>query len=149
MWSILFRTLFAEEKSHTMPATSGCPVPHDQRERHMNPHTYNVYGEKINPANQMPQTSVHLPIPGQKVPLSQDRVQSSIPKGGSAGTWSYPSEQQFYEALDRKGKKGDVSEHDVGVVVAIHNRMNERTWMKVKQWEKLHEKYVLLLLDSY
>lgn len=37
----------------------------------------------------------------------------------------------FYNALKRKGKGDDVVEHDVQVIVDIHNNMNETTWDQV------------------
>eukprot|EP00965_Chrysotila_dentata_P222481 6193001-Pleurochrysis_carterae.AAC.3 len=42
--------------------------------------------------NMMPAPN-QMPAPGQKVALSTDRVVSTIPRGGDAGTWMYPSEQ--------------------------------------------------------
>jgi hypothetical protein len=46
---------------------------------------------------------------------------SSIPKGGTAGTWTYPSPQMFYNALVRKDKAHDVTPHDMESVVSVHN----------------------------
>lgn len=40
-------------------------------------------------------------------------------------------------ALSRKGKAEDTDEGDMDVVVSIHNNMNEITWKKILQWEKL------------
>jgi hypothetical protein len=31
-----------------------------------------------------------------------------------------------------------VEERDMDTVVAIHNNMNENTWMQLLAWEKLH-----------
>eukprot|EP00698_Gefionella_okellyi_P014314 TRINITY_DN3970_c0_g4_i1.p1 TRINITY_DN3970_c0_g4~~TRINITY_DN3970_c0_g4_i1.p1 ORF type:complete len:423 (-),score=75.34 TRINITY_DN3970_c0_g4_i1:947-2215(-) len=116
-----------------------CPVPHETRAKYKNETAYDVYGNPLDPRNQMPATPNHLPVPGQATPLSQARVVSNIPKGGTDGTWLFPSPQQFYWALQRKGKTDDVDERDVDMVVAIHNRMNERTWMRVLQWERMHQ----------
>lgn len=42
----------------------------------------------------MPASANQQPAPGQSVPLSTERVKSSIPKGGTdADTWLYPSPQ--------------------------------------------------------
>merc|ERR1711907_730407 len=73
--------------------------------------------------------------PGQQYPLSTDRVQSTIPKGGTDGTWSYPSPQMFYNALMRKNKGENVEESDVATIVAIHNNMNEKAWQQVMEYE--------------
>ena len=103
------------------------------------PEVYNVYSQRINPDNMMPQQPNQLPVAGQDAPLPQERVQSSIPKGGTDGTWAYPSPQQFYNSLVRKQKKGDdITAKDVELIVAIHNNMNEHGWDEVRRWESLH-----------
>lgn len=40
-------------------------------------------------------------------------------------------------ALTRKGKAEDTDEGDMDVVVSIHNNMNELTWKKILEWEKI------------
>lgn len=99
---------------------------------------YDVYGQELDKANLMPATPNQLPAPGQKHPLSTNRVISSIPKagGGENETWTYPSPQMFYNALKRKGKADGVREADVDTVVSVHNTMNERTWREVMEWER-------------
>lgn len=69
--------------------------------------------------------------------LPTDRSLSSIPRAadaGGKGTWEYPSPQQFYNALVRKGWETPV-EH-VETMVEIHNFLNERAWGEVLKWEK-------------
>eukprot|EP00814_Leptocylindrus_danicus_P013647 CAMPEP_0116044228 /NCGR_PEP_ID=MMETSP0321-20121206/26878_1 /TAXON_ID=163516 /ORGANISM="Leptocylindrus danicus var. danicus, Strain B650" /LENGTH=381 /DNA_ID=CAMNT_0003525291 /DNA_START=105 /DNA_END=1250 /DNA_ORIENTATION=- len=91
----------------------------------------------------MPSSSAvtnQLPAASQTEELSTNRVQSTIPKGGTdSSTWTYPSPQMFYNALVRKGKLDaeNVKESDVTSVVAVHNNMNEKTWAKVMEWEDL------------
>lgn len=99
---------------------------------------YNVYAQPIDPTNQMPVTANQLPAPGQQKPLDTVRVNSTIPKGGTEGTWQYPSPQMFWNSLVRKGKVNDATEDDMGVVVSIHNEMNERTWRELLAWELRH-----------
>lgn len=135
---------------------SACPVDHenipkDQVAKHMaraagrskssgnesKPGTvYDVYGQEIDPANNMPATPNQLPSPGQETRLPTERVSSSIPKSETDTTWTYPSPQMFYNALKRKGKADDVDERDMPNVVAIHNAMNEGTWGEVLDWER-------------
>jgi len=106
----------------------------------------------------------NLPNPDQQIRLTTERVKSTIPKGGTEETyWVYPSPQMFYNALARKGKlsmdeeDGDNTnnnnggsdgstnssnkpagiEEDMESVVAIHNCMNEGTWSRILQWEKV------------
>ncbi|OWZ20492.1 Cytochrome c/c1 heme lyase [Phytophthora megakarya] len=127
----------------------GCPVQHDQKvvdsvaggcpvvREGENKEVYNVYGERIDPTNMMPYNPNQDPNAEQRYPLPQDRVQSTIPKGGTEGTWLYPSEQMFFNALKRKGKGEDVHEGDVRAIVSIHNNMNERAWAQVEHYEKV------------
>ena len=118
----------------------GCPVQvHSE---------YNVYSQPIDKTNNTPKgVGTQLPNPSQTIELSTDRVSSTIPKGGTddsaAATWTYPSPQQFYNALARKGKfnanggESEIaSEEDMASVVALHNNMNEKTWAKVVEWER-------------
>jgi cytochrome c heme-lyase len=74
---------------------------------------YNVYNQRIDqpeaaasaryelpgaldPRNQMPAEPNQQPCPGQRKLLPTDRIPSAIPKGGTDGTWLYPSPQMFY-----------------------------------------------------
>jgi cytochrome c heme-lyase len=125
----------------------GCPV----KARHQE---YNVYSQPIDKMNNMPKgAKTQLPNPSQQIELPTDRVSSTIPKGGDGveTTWTYPSPQQFYNALSRKGKMDNTnnrssgggessevaaSEEDMTSVVALHNNMNEKTWAKVVEWER-------------
>jgi cytochrome c heme-lyase len=93
------------------------------------------------------------PLPDQVVPLSTHRVVSSIPRGpgeekegsnqkkapqhqpSDGKNWVYPSEQQFYNAMRRKGWVID-DEATVPEVVQIHNAVNERGWHQVRNWEE-------------
>ena len=44
----------------------------------------------------MPSEPNQQPFPGQQKLLSVERIQSSIPKGGTKQTWLYPSPQMFF-----------------------------------------------------
>mmetsp|Transcript_17356 Transcript_17356/g.25862 ORF Transcript_17356/g.25862 Transcript_17356/m.25862 type:complete len:611 (-) Transcript_17356:33-1865(-) len=124
---------------------------------------FDVYSRPLpmDPTNNMPipnaQTTArnNLPNPDQQDVLTTERVKSTIPKGGTNETWVYPSPQMFYNALARKGKlampeddeDGNKDEavavapagieEDMESVVAIHNCMNEGTWSRILQWEKV------------
>ncbi len=150
-------------QSDVAPGTSACPVmqpTNNQREgcpikgnaedisksgtkstedAYKNPHMYNVYNQRLDSKNNMPSSANQQPSPGQKMPLDQQRVKSSIPKGGTdSDTWQYPSPQMFWNALVRKNKIEGASEADIEAVVAVHNNMNEKTWKQVMIWESLH-----------
>ena len=69
--------------------------------------------------------------PGQ---LTADEPTSAGPSVADApGKWVYPSPAQFYSALERKNRNPRAE--DMGVVVPIHNAVNERTWQQVMAWE--------------
>ncbi|GAA5940202.1 holocytochrome c synthase CYC3 [Sporobolomyces koalae] len=51
--------------------------------------------------------------------------------------WEYPSPQQFYNALVRKG--WETPEESVEMMVSIHNWLNEEAWQQVRRWEERHE----------
>lgn len=132
-------------------ASSGpsCPVDHGSSDTGSGPAggaggaagkavAYDVYGQPVDPSNAMPTNPNQSPSSGQVKPLSTHRVTSSIPKGGTEGTWAYPSPQMFFNALRRKGKGTDVREDDVPTIVAVHNNMNERAWRELERWEALH-----------
>eukprot|EP00238_Polyblepharides_amylifera_P009706 CAMPEP_0196579630 /NCGR_PEP_ID=MMETSP1081-20130531/23778_1 /TAXON_ID=36882 /ORGANISM="Pyramimonas amylifera, Strain CCMP720" /LENGTH=291 /DNA_ID=CAMNT_0041899269 /DNA_START=105 /DNA_END=980 /DNA_ORIENTATION=+ len=92
----------------------------------------------LDPSNNMPMEANQRPAPGQVEALSTSRAKSTIPKGGSDGTWVYPSPQMFFNALVRKNKAEDVHERDMESVISVHNAMNEMTWQTVVNWERLH-----------
>jgi len=91
------------------------------------------------------------PLPSQKSQLSTSRDTSSIPRSATsyypgikeneqeygvtnaASNWEYPSPQQFYNALVRKG--WDFPEQHAESMVVLHNRLNEYAWDRVLQWE--------------
>ncbi|KAF2709292.1 cytochrome c1 heme lyase [Pleomassaria siparia CBS 279.74] len=50
------------------------------------------------------------------------------------GNWIYPSEQMFFNAMKRKAY--DPNATDMKTIVPIHNAVNERAWMEIKDWEK-------------
>lgn len=91
-----------------------------------------IGNESLNPDNQMP----NLPqqkAPGQMLELPVDRTVSSIPRDAQS-RWDYPSPQQFYNALVRKG--WETPEEHIETMVHIHNFLNEEAWQEVLKWEK-------------
>mmetsp|Transcript_41063 Transcript_41063/g.41946 ORF Transcript_41063/g.41946 Transcript_41063/m.41946 type:complete len:303 (+) Transcript_41063:157-1065(+) len=81
----------------------------------------------------------------QKKDLRKIRAVSSIPKGDivpahqpeNVERWVYPSEQQYFNAMRKKGY--NPQEEDVPVILAIHNMVNEEAWSRIKEWESLHD----------
>jgi len=64
--------------------------------------------------------------------LPTDRTLSSIPRD-AGGNWEYPSPQQFFNALVRKG--WETPENEIETMVQIHNFLNEKAWEEVHKWE--------------
>ncbi|TFK39851.1 cytochrome c/c1 heme-lyase [Crucibulum laeve] len=114
-------------------APAKCPVPHDEppKEQPKQAQCPIDHGA-VNPLNQMPSLG-QAPAPNQAVTLPTDRTESSIPRDPSV-KWEYPSPQQFYNALVRKG--WETPEEHVVTMVEIHNFLNEEAWEEVKKWER-------------
>ncbi|KAF9926091.1 holocytochrome c synthase [Linnemannia zychae] len=91
----------------------------------------------LNPDNNIPNLA-QAPYPDQEMALPTERVISSIPRGKTDDNskWEYPSPQQFYNALRRKG--WETPESAIETMVDIHNWMNEEAWNEVMKWEKEH-----------
>ncbi|TIA74467.1 hypothetical protein E3P92_01236 [Wallemia ichthyophaga] len=97
----------------------------------------------VNPQNNMPHLSQTPLSAHQSTALPTDRSTSSIPRPentnnpeeyGRGKHWEYPSPQQFYNALVRKG--WETPEESVEDMVAIHNFLNEEAWVEINKWEK-------------
>lgn len=84
-------------------------------------------------------TLSQAPAPNQAATLPTSRTESSIPRDQSS-KWEYPSPQQFYNALVRKG--WETPEEHVETMVHIHNFLNEEAWEEVVKWEKKANPYV-------
>ena len=70
----------------------------------------------------------------QSVILPTSRSTSSIPRGDAEANWEYPSPQQMYNAMLRKGYD-DTPEDAVESMVAVHNFLNEGAWAEIEGWE--------------
>jgi cytochrome c heme-lyase len=142
--------------------TGGCPIDHSSLPRPR------PKGE-LNPVNNIPELA-QAPSPGQKSFLPLERTISSIPRasspssasacpvastsnagegekpveGAKADQWEYPSPQQFYNALVRKG--WETPEESVEMMVNIHNWLNEEAWAQVRRWEEKHDGCVLVFV---
>ncbi|GAA5970756.1 hypothetical protein JCM11641_004441 [Rhodosporidiobolus odoratus] len=139
----------------------GCPM-HNQD----TPAVEHAPMGQVNALNNIP-TLAQAPLHGQKGFLPLDRTISSIPRAPSASSsasacpvarttagpttagtsaapqeqktdqWEYPSPQQFYNALVRKG--WETPEESVEMMVNIHNWLNEEAWAQVRRWEEKHD----------
>ncbi|KAH8902197.1 hypothetical protein BR93DRAFT_887674 [Coniochaeta sp. PMI_546] len=118
------------------PSPSGCPVPHGS-----SPASPDAVSErpgllsKLNPLNYMFSDLSQAPAANQNIALPTSRDESSIPKGTGDGNWEYPSPQQMYNALLRKGYT-DTDPTAVESMVAVHNFLNEGAWAEIVDWER-------------
>ena len=89
---------------------------------------------KLNPLNYMPSNLSQSRSSNQTIALPTSRTTSSIPRGDVEGNWEYPSPQQMYNAMRRKGYD-DTPEDAVESMVAVHNFLNEGAWAEIEGWE--------------
>ncbi|GAA6007803.1 hypothetical protein JCM10207_004879 [Rhodosporidiobolus poonsookiae] len=83
---------------------------------------------------------------GGACPVKHTGAAAAAPAAAGAGaagqeektdSWEYPSPQQFYNALVRKG--WETPEESVEMMVNIHNWLNEEAWGQVRRWEEKHD----------
>lgn len=91
---------------------------------------------KLNPLNYMFASISQDRAPNQTIDLPVERETSSIPRGDSSSTWEYPSPQQMYNAMLRKGYT-DTPQDAVESMVAVHNFLNEGAWGEIVGWERI------------
>ncbi|KAH6581470.1 hypothetical protein BASA61_009051 [Batrachochytrium salamandrivorans] len=94
------------------PAAGECPVVDHSRD-HSQQKNRSLSSE-LNPLNMMPSLSQDKAI-GQVSALPTERTLSGIPRSTSGENWEYPSPQQFFNALKRKGK--DAPEEEIPVML--------------------------------
>lgn len=73
------------------------------------------------------------PVPHAQTSSSPNE-QANKSDGNDESKWEYPSPQQFYNALVRKG--WETPEEHVEMMVLCHNFLNERAWNEVLDWER-------------
>ncbi|CAI7633027.1 unnamed protein product [Penicillium palitans] len=94
---------------------------------------------KLNPLNYMFSSISQERAANQTVDLPVEREGSSIPRGDGEGNWEYPSPQQMYNAMLRKGHT-DTPQDAVESMVAVHNFLNEGAWDEIVGWERVFAK---------
>lgn len=121
------------QDSISSPLNSSCPIKAPDA-----PQTYSDQPQsllsKLNPLNLMPSNISQSRAKCQKIALPVDRTVSSIPRGDADSNWEYPSPQQMYNAMLRKGYD-DTPEDAVESMVAVHNFLNEGAWEEIEGWE--------------
>lgn len=122
----------AQSTTAPAPSASGCPVPHASRSEEPAPKSLL---SQLNPLNYMFPDLSQKPAANQNYDLPTSREPSTIPKGSGDGNWEYPSPQQMYNALLRKGHT-DTDVTAVEAMVSVHNFLNEGAWDEIMGWEK-------------
>ncbi|KAI8061833.1 cytochrome c heme lyase [Gilbertella persicaria] len=128
----------ADAPSCPMPKkeeSPSCPMPKKEEKPTIPPGCpmHKAEKDELNKLNMIPNLS-QAPQQDQKIQLPTERVISSIPKSkDDSAKWEYPSPQQFYNALRRKG--WETPEEEIETMVDIHNFLNEEAWQEVLRWE--------------
>lgn len=126
--------LSSKPEPAALPASTpaACPYTPPDPSNPKNADTIN----KLNPLNWMPSNLSNKPAPDQNYNLPLERERSTIPRGDGTGkVWEYPSPQQMYNALRRKGFD-DTQKDAVEPMVAVHNFLNEGAWAEILEWER-------------
>lgn len=92
----------------------------------------------------IPRASSSSSAPPAACPVARTTTSKDSPSSAPTNTnekgvdqWEYPSPQQFYNALVRKG--WETPEESVEMMVNIHNWLNEEAWFQVRKWEERHD----------
>jgi hypothetical protein len=122
-----------EKRAQSTSSAASCPIDHASisKPSSAGPAQCPIQPDALDPRNHLP-TLTQERAPSQSIDLPTDRSTSSIPRD-AAGNWEYPSPQQFYNALVRKG--WETPEAEVETMVQIHNFLNEKAWEEVHKWE--------------
>lgn len=121
----------AVAKPPTPPAESACPYTPADLSESKSSSKYSKY----NPLNYMFSELSQEKAEHQTISLPTEREPSTIPKGDGNGNWEYPSPQQMYNALLRKGYT-DTDATAVESMVSVHNFLNEGAWAEIVEWER-------------
>ena len=125
-------------KSSSSPAIpSSCPINHPSSPSPSatQPGPSSSTLSKMNPLNYMFSDLSQERSISQKYALPTSRETSSIPRGDVDSNWEYPSPQQMYNAMLRKGYD-KIPEDAVEAMVAVHNFLNEGAWQEIEGWER-------------
>ena len=141
---------FSPRHDHPQQSSSSCPVrspnhPLKSQSAQQSPQpesendTTTSTLSKYNPLNFMFSSLSNKPAENQSINLGLDREISSIPRGDADSNWEYPSPQQMYNAMLRKGYT-DTPIDAVTSMVEVHNFLNEGAWREIVIWENIFGK---------
>ena len=127
-------TSFPPQKTSLPPSDGSCPAAGSNGPDTSSPPPRSTLS-KLNPLNYMPSNISQSRADNQTVHLPLERTTSSIPRGDADSNWEYPSPQQMYNAMLRKGYT-DTPQDAVESMVAVHNFLNEGAWAEIVEWER-------------
>ncbi|MCJ1415263.1 holocytochrome c synthase [Xylographa parallela] len=127
-------SLISLPKSSSFPTGGSCPVKAPNKPMTTESPKSSTLS-KLNPLNYMPSNLSQTRAANQTVHLPVEREISSIPRGDAESNWEYPSPQQMYNAMLRKGYD-DTPQDAVESMVAVHNFLNEGAWAEIVEWER-------------
>jgi len=125
---------FPPQNARSPPSDGSCPISASEP---LLPSSASKSSAKsrLNPLNYMPSSISQSRAENQTVNLPIERETSSIPRGDAESNWEYPSPQQMYNAMLRKGYD-DTPQDAVESMVAVHNYLNEGAWAEIVGWEQ-------------
>lgn len=125
---------FPPRNASEPPPGGSCPIkaPNDPLEASISPPSTS---SRLNPLNYMFPNLSQSRATNQTVELPTERETSSIPREDADANWEYPSPQQMYNAMLRKGYD-DTPQDAVESMVAVHNFLNEGAWAEIVDWER-------------
>jgi len=121
--------------------SSSCPVDHSKWASSSSCSRHSNSSSPFNPRNNMPALPNTPSSSGTR--LSTAREMSTIPMNPQGDLWEYPSPQQMFNAMNRKGFETNHPE-DVPAMVAVHNWINEGSWDHILKWERKYFPYIFL-----
>ena len=125
---------FPPQHTRSPPSDGSCPVSSPNKPL-PSAASKSSTTSKMNPLNYMPSSISQSRAENQTVELPIEREKSSIPRGDAESNWEYPSPQQMYNAMLRKGYD-DTPQDAVESMVAVHNFLNEGAWAEIVGWEQ-------------
>ena len=125
---------FPPQRSRSPPSDGSCPISSSNAPPPSSVPEKSTMS-KLNPLNYMPSNLSQSRGKNQTIHLPLEREMSSIPRGDAESNWEYPSPQQMYNAMLRKGYD-DTPQDAVESMVAVHNFLNEGAWAEIVGWEQ-------------
>ncbi|KAK3621174.1 Cytochrome c1 heme lyase [Elasticomyces elasticus] len=92
--------------------------------------------QPLNPAEQAALPTTQKPTASHGSPPANAQSDTGYDK--DSGNWIYPSQDQFFKAMRKKGHEAEAN--DMETIIPIHNAVNERAWAEIKAWEAPYSK---------